>query len=79
MRQFLCVLMISMMIPYVTTLAWTGRIDDGQKHIYKNEFNKEYQKGSVGTSVILEREDYQSTSSVEEFLVHVGGTDPGGV
>ena len=67
MRQFLCVLMISMMIPYVTTLAWTGRIGDGQKNTYKNAYKIETNE----TAVISEREDLKSARSVEDFLVHV--------
>ena len=29
MKRFLTVLMIMVMIPYVTTMAWTGRIGGG--------------------------------------------------
>ena len=29
MKRFLTVLSLMIMIPYVTTLAWTGRLGDG--------------------------------------------------
>ncbi len=78
MRRFLLVLFIMLMIPYVTTLAWTGRlegIEDSSKRenygdaILNSEINL---SGSYGEQkVIVERDKKELTISVEEYLVHV--------
>lgn len=57
MRHFLLVLLIMIMIPYVSTLAWTGRLEGGRDH------------GERLT--IVERENKCIPMEVEEYLVHV--------
>lgn len=91
MRRFLMVLFIMVMIPYVTTLAWTGRLeeakDSGKIEGFENTIwgkeifarNKQQESGEnssirIGTglrNVIVERDNKELTTSVEEYLVHV--------
>lgn len=79
------------MIPYVTTLAWTGRLeeakDSGKSKGFENTIwgkeifarNKQRESGEnssirIGTglrNVIVERDNKELTTSVEEYLVHV--------
>lgn len=58
MRRFLLVLFIMIMIPYVSTLAWTGRL----------EFIED---SSNEKNVIVEQDKKGLAISVEEYLVHV--------
>ena len=57
MRQFLMILFIMVMIPYVTTLAWTGRLEGDRE------------RGENVTIVVHENKDIPI--DVEEYLVHV--------
>ena len=79
------------MIPYVTTLAWTGRLEEakdrGKSKGFENTIwgqeifagNKQQESGEnssigIGTglrNVIVERDNKELTTSVEEYLVHV--------
>ena len=78
MRRFLFVLSIMIMIPYVTTLAWTGRLEG-----INNSGNKE-NSGSLrwssqinpGTGagerkIVMEQNKKETAIPVEEYLVHV--------
>ena len=57
MRQFLMILCIMVMIPYVTTLAWTGRLEEDRD------------RGEKVT--IIEHENKEIPIDVEEYLVQV--------
>jgi stage II sporulation protein D len=57
MRRFLLTLLIMIMIPYVSTLAWTGQLEGVRK------------RGEKVT--IVERENKNIPIAVEEYLVHV--------
>ena len=57
MRQFLLTLLIMIMIPYVSTLAWTGQLEGVRKRGEK--------------VMIVERENKNIPIAVEEYLVHV--------
>ncbi len=68
-----------LMIPYVATLAWTGRLElaENIEEPHRSVFSKD---GAVGTgqnsdgnmrTVIIERNEKQQEIPVEEFLVHV--------
>ena len=83
MKRFLTVLMIMVMIPYVTTMAWTGRIG-GWNFTGFEELagagGEGSQGGSLGTDgngaagrryVAVEREGKVSRIPAEDFLVHV--------
>ena len=62
MKRFLTVLSLMIMIPYVTTLAWTGRLGDGDITGLSEE---------EGPRVIVVRNQREVPLSVEEFLIHV--------
>lgn len=83
MKRFLTVLMIMVMIPYVTTMAWTGRIG-GRDFTGFEELAGAGSGGSQGGSletdgngaagrryVAVEREGRVSRVPAEEFLLHV--------
>ena len=57
MQRFLLTLLIMIMIPYVSTLAWTGQLEGVRK------------RGEKVT--IVERENKNIPIAVEEYLVHV--------
>ena len=57
MRRFLLTLLIMIMIPYVSTLAWTGQLEGVRK------------RGEKVT--IVERENKNIPIAVEEYLVYV--------
>ncbi|MCI8511133.1 MAG: SpoIID/LytB domain-containing protein [Lachnospiraceae bacterium] len=66
MRQFLAVLFLMVMIPYATTLAWTGRLDDG------NFFGFEETAGRPGDKrVIVIRNGRETEIGLEDFLLYV--------
>ena len=75
MRRFLAVLFVMVMIPYVTTLAWTGRIAPSEKETA--EVSPGIFAGAAAESVrdsrsvVVERNGRESAVSVEEYLVHV--------
>ena len=83
MKRFLTVLMIMVMIPYVTTMAWTGRIGGGDFTGFEElagAGGEGSQGGSLGTGgngaagrryVAVEREGKVSRVPAEDFLVHV--------
>ena len=83
MKRFLTVLMIMVMIPYVTTMAWTGRIGGGNFTGFEElagAGGEGSQGGSLGTDgngaagrryVAVEREGKVSRIPAEDFLVHV--------
>lgn len=83
MKRFLTVLMIMVMIPYVTTMAWTGRIGGGDFTGFEElagAGGEGSQGGSLGTDgngaagrryVAVEREGKVSRIPAEDFLVHV--------
>ena len=83
MKRFLTVLMIMVMIPYVTTMAWTGRIGGGDFTGFEElagAGGEGSQGGSLGTDgngaagrryVAVEREGKVSRVPAEDFLVHV--------
>ena len=62
MRRFLMVLFVMVMIPYVTTLAWTGRLeeakDSGKSEGFENTIwgkgifagNKQQESGEIAVS-----------------------------
>ena len=62
MKRFLTVLFLMIMIPYVTTLAWTGRLGDGDITGLS---------GEEGPRVIVAQNQREASLSVEEFLIHV--------
>lgn len=62
MKRFLTVLFFMVMIPYVTTLAWTGRLGDGDITGLS---------GEEGPRVIAVQNQREVSLPVEEFLVHV--------
>ena len=57
MRRCLFLLLIMLLIPYITTLAWTGRLEQDGSH--KKD------------KVIIESAKENDSISVEDFLVHV--------
>ncbi len=79
MRRFLMVLGIVILIPYLTTLAWTGKLEtggvgsgetNGTGNFWSGNFYGNAQTGSE-RSVVVMRNGVERTISVEEFLVHV--------
>ena len=88
MKRFLTVLMIMVMIPYVTTMAWTGRIGGGGFTGFEElagAGGEGSQGGSLGTDgngvagrryVAVEREGKVSRVPAEDFLVHVAAQIP---
>lgn len=69
MRRFLIVLLVMVMIPYVTTLAWTGKVmPEVSSEIGAVEGDPEDAEERV---VIIEREEKKEAVSVEAFLVSV--------
>ena len=85
MKQFLTIFVIGMMIPYITTLAWTGRVEDfgvGTGSELSGEANTEFSdvdeaavSGAAmnGTEkqVVVIRNGRETGISVEAFLPHV--------
>lgn len=70
MKRFLTVLFVMIMIPYVTTLAWTGRLGDGDITGLSGGSSEEY--GEAGKKyVIAERNGREVLVPVEEFLISV--------
>ena len=59
MRRYLLVLFMMIMIPYITTLAWTGKLETAEWHITKD------------STVIVERNEISAEQTVEDYLVHV--------
>lgn len=59
MRRYLLVLFIMIMIPYITTLAWTGKLETVEGNITKD------------STVIVERKETSAEQTVEDYLVHV--------
>ena len=62
LRQFLSVLFAMVMIPYVTTMAWTGKLE--RTGVFTESGNPE-------AMVIVDRGERQGEISVETFLVNV--------
>lgn len=72
MKRFLCTLLLMVMIPYVTTLAWTGRTE-GEEWIWEEYHTED------GPAVVVERNGTETPVSVEEFLIGVlAGQIPAG-
>lgn len=71
MKRFLTVLTFMVLIPYVTTLAWTGRI--GGEAITGQESGKQMADGKAAgkRSVITVNNGRETAVSVEDFLVPV--------
>lgn len=70
MKRFLMVLFVMLMIPYVTTLAWTGRLGDGNITGLLDGGAEDY--GEAGKRyVIAERNGRETLVPVEEFLISV--------
>ena len=78
MRRFLMTLFVTVMIPYITTLAWTGRLEEvrtsalvgygseRERRIDDSAGQQEQEK-----QVIAVRGEKEIAISVEEFLIHV--------
>ncbi len=62
MRRFILILFIMVMIPYVTTLAWTGRLESVKG-------NSTIDSGK--RKVVVERDEQESAITIEEYLIHV--------
>jgi len=62
MRRFILILFIMIMIPYVTTLAWTGRLESVKG-------NSTIDSGK--RKVVVERDEQESAITIEEYLIHV--------
>lgn len=81
MRHFLAILFVMTMIPYVTTLAWTGRpeTDELDKGTGEHSAAWESSRGESAdpescaeeNMVIIVRNEKEYKISVEEFLIHV--------
>ena len=78
MRRFLLVLFIMVMIPYATTLAWTGRLEGINYRGSKEKFGslgwssqKDSAAGAVERKIVIEQDKKEVGLSVEEYLVHV--------
>lgn len=70
MKRFLSALAVMVMIPYVTTLAWTGRL--GDKDITGIYGDGTTDPGTAGKkTVIAERNGREIRVPAEEFLVNV--------
>ena len=57
-KKIVMVCVMALLLPYIITLAWTGRIDE----------NKEVPLITSGKKVILERKNGESYMDVEEYL-----------
>lgn len=62
MRRFILILFIMIMIPYVTTLAWTGRLESVKG-------NSTIDSGK--RKVVVERDEQESAITIEEYLIYV--------
>ncbi len=83
MRRFLIILVLMILVPYVTTMAWTGRMDGGagspDKRLDVTSMNGAQADGSATDGamapgdrvIIVEREEAQYEKSVEEYLIYV--------
>lgn len=87
MRKFLMVLFVTMMIPYITTLGWTGRLENtemdtessyvgarvqGEENTKNSETNHEDSENQGNQNkIFVIRGDEETIISVEEFLIHV--------
>ena len=72
LRQFLAVLFLMVMIPYVTTLAWTGRLETPGDTSENKGVAESWEKEESGEKyVIIVQDDKEVSVPVEEFLVHV--------
>jgi len=72
MKQFLLVFLAGMMIPYMTTLAWTGRISDTVPvHAEAEAMESDGTLKSGEKRVVVIRNGRETEISVEEFLPHV--------
>ena len=83
MKRFLAVLLVMVLIPYVPTLAWTGRLGDG--NIAGIDEDGGVWLGSAGNGagdsvdgvgageryVVVVRDGVESRITVEEYLIHV--------
>lgn len=69
MRQFLSVLFIMVMIPYMTTMAWTGQLKE--KEPVRTEAGSTFGTPAGEKMVITVRQDKEVSVPVEEFLIHV--------
>lgn len=72
MRRFLLVLFIMVMIPYVTTLAWTGRLEKTMPIVEKSLFAGDSKEGTPMICVM--RNGKETSITAEEYLVHVLAT-----
>lgn len=70
MKRFLLLLLMMILIPYVTTLAWTGRLDsDGG---YGERYGiPEFAERANEKTVTVERNGRELDISVEEFLINM--------
>lgn len=86
MKRFLAVLLMMVLIPYVTTLAWTGRLGDGNIAGVDVSDGTDWSGGDDGTGtgdagsggigvgeryVVVVRDGVESRITVEEYLIHV--------
>lgn len=70
MKKFLVIFITMTCIPYVTTLAWSGRIADG--NIFGIDFSDKDMEAEDGErSVIVVRNGTENRISVEDFLIYV--------
>ncbi len=69
MRQFLMISFAVLMIPYMTTLAWTGRLEHVNHVLDEIGVAAEVTEGDP--TVLVMRNEKEIAVSVEEFLVHV--------
>jgi len=70
MKKFLMVLFIMVMIPYVTTLGWTGRLEDGDITGLSGSGTGQA-AGAGALKIIAERNGREIQVPVEEFLISV--------
>lgn len=71
MRRFLIILFVIIMIPYVTTLAWTGQVESLGGDTGGSLFSGTGNQADGGKKIISVRNNQETAVSVEEFLVHV--------
>lgn len=64
LRRFLVVLVTMVMIPYVTTLAWTGKVSGKTETIAEHE-------NVDGYRIIVQKNEKEQSVSVENFLVSI--------
>ena len=78
MRRYLLVLFIMIMIPYLTTLAWTGKVEIAGGDVQNKNSGAFFEdlQGNAKTipaarSVIVGYDEKEVTVSVEDYLIHV--------